>query len=151
MHPCIHVAVEPRPYTPLILFGREAMRIALWKDKMTNKTLKQLGLPMLALAAVMMFAGAPKANAQVDSRFHRYGYPFAYNPYYYPYYQPYYYPYGYGYSYPYYYGGRFFGGHDRDDRGRLDRGRFGRGFGGGFHGNAFRGGGGFHGGVGRRR
>jgi hypothetical protein len=96
----------------------------------------------------MMFLGAPKANAQVDFRFHRDGYPFAYNPYYYPYYQPYYYSYGFGYSYPYYYGGRFFGGGDRD---RFDSGLFGRGFGGGFRGNAFRGGGGFHGGFGRHR
>lgn len=126
---------------------------------MINKTLKKLAPPILALAGVMMFVGAPQANAQVDFRFHRYGYPFGYNsyhypyyqPYYYPYRQPYYYPYGYGYAYPYYYGGRFFSGHDRDDRGRFDRDRFGRGFGGGFRGNAFRGGGGFHGGVGRRR
>jgi hypothetical protein len=116
---------------------------------MINKTLKRFGLPILALASVMMFVGAPKANAQVDFRFRRYGYPFTYNPYYYPYYDPsYYYSYGYGYSYPYYYGGRFFEG---GDRGRFDRGLFGRGFGGGFRGNAFRGGGGFHGGVGRHR
>jgi hypothetical protein len=80
--------------------------------------LKKLGLPILALAGVMMFVGAPRADAKRHFRVHHDAYPYAYDPYYYPY--------GYGYDYPYYGGGSFggFGGghHDRDDRGRVGRG-----------------------------
>ena len=75
--------------------------------KTLNKTLKKMGLPMLALAGALLFVGAPKADAAV--RFgvgigvpygYTYPYPYAYA---YPGYYPYAYPYGYyGYGYPYY-------------------------------------------------
>jgi hypothetical protein len=69
---------------------------------MFNKILKRLGLPTLALAGLMMFVGAPKANAAVRFGI-GIGVPYAYsypNPYYA---YPYAYPYAYGYyGYPYY-------------------------------------------------
>src|SRR5208282_906388 len=80
---------------------------------MLKKTLKKIGLPILALAGMMMFLGTPKANAAV--RFgvgigvpyaYSYPYPYAYG---YPGYYPYAYPYAYGYGYPYY--GGFYGGY----------------------------------------
>src|SRR3979409_694046 len=103
---------------------------------MIKKTLKKLGLPVLALAGVMMFVGAPKADAQVRFGVYLGGptYPYAYsypNGYAYPYYDPYAYPYGY--SYPYYgvggVWGPFWGGHfehrdfDHHDHGRGFDGR----------------------------
>ena len=101
---------------------------------MLTKTFKKLGLPILALAGLMMFAGAPKADAAV--RFgigigvpYGYSYPYAYG---YPGYYPYAYPYAYGYGYPYYGGvyGGWGGGYlvgpgrccGRDDHGHDARG-----------------------------
>jgi hypothetical protein len=72
---------------------------------MLKKTLKRLGLPMLALAGALVFVGTPQADARV--RFGVYVgpgyYPYAYT------YPAYAYPYDYG--YPYYYGGYWVGGH----------------------------------------
>jgi hypothetical protein len=113
------------------------------KVNMLQKTLKKLGLPILALAGIMMFVGTPKADAAV--RFGVYlggpAYPYAYSyPYAYPnYYYPYTYPYGYGYAHPYYGGGYYGGywggrwGHDHD----RDHWRGGRGW---DHDHGFRGG-----------
>jgi hypothetical protein len=53
---------------------------------MLKKTLKKLGLPILALAGMMMFVGVPKADAAV-----RFGIGIGV-------------PYGYSYPYPYAYG-----------------------------------------------
>src|SRR5260370_1996498 len=127
-----------------------------WRRKMRRK----IWVPLLALAAMLMFVAPTHADARVG--FGVYvgpsypGYPYAYSyPYAYPYpgyyYSPYYYPYGYGYGYPAYgyWGGGFWGGHRDRDWGRGFRGgdRF-RGGGGGFRGgNGFPGGGG----PGRRR
>ena len=79
---------------------------------MLKKTLKKLGLPIIALAGMMMFIGAPKADAAVHFGVYLGGpaYPYAYSYPYYPYAYPSYaypyaYPYGYGYGYPYYGGG----------------------------------------------
>jgi uncharacterized membrane protein YgcG len=120
---------------------------------MIKKILRKLGLPIFALAGVMMFVGTPKADAQV--RFGAYlgapVYPYAYSyPYGYGYpgyYDPYAYPYGYSYPYPYY-GGGWSGHFDHRDFDHHDRGFDGRGNGGEFRGNAPRGGGGFRGGGG---
>jgi hypothetical protein len=70
---------------------------------MLKKTLKRLGLPMLALAGALMFVGTPQADARV-----RYGVYVGPGYYSYPVY-PYAYPYVYGYG-PYY-GGYWVGGH----------------------------------------
>ena len=86
---------------------------------MFNKKLKKFGLPVLALAGMMLFVGVPNADAAVHFGVYLgapYAYPYAYgNPYGYPYAYPNYdYPYGYGYySYPYYGGGYYgyWGGH----------------------------------------
>jgi hypothetical protein len=119
---------------------------------------KKIGMPMLALAAILAFMSARPADAAV--RFgvflggpaypaYSYVYPYSYyDPYYYG---PYVYPYSYGYAYPYgyaspYYGGLYWGGGRREHFEHEFRER---GFRGGEHG--FRGGergfrGGEHGG-----
>lgn len=82
---------------------------------MLKKTLKRLGLPMLALAGALMFVGTPQADARV--RFGVYVGPGYYS---YPAY-----PYGYygdGY-YPYYSGGVWVGGHRGYHGGRYHRHR----------------------------
>jgi len=116
-----------------IMVVREAFRVALGKGAdMKSKILKTIRLPIFALAGVMLFVGAPRAEAKhhnhhhhdYDSNYYG-GYPYDYGVY----------PYGYGFDYPYY-GGGFVGG--------FGGGRGGFGHGGGFHG----GGGGFHGGGG---
>jgi uncharacterized membrane protein YgcG len=143
--------------TPLIQYGGERMGVALREGYMIKKILRKLGLPILALAGVMMFVGTPKADAQ--ARFgvylggpaYPYAYPYPYGYGYPYYYDPYAYPYGYSYPYPYY-GGGFFGGFwgGRFDHRDFDHRERGRGFDGrgGFRGNGFHGGGGFRGGGG---
>ncbi|HKE21677.1 MAG TPA: hypothetical protein VKB88_04750 [Bryobacteraceae bacterium] len=120
--------------------------------------LKKVGLPMMALGA-MLVLGAPKAaKAQVGLGVQvGPSYAAPYSPYcsvYDPYNCPPY-VYSYPYAYPYVYGGGWgwgggwHGDHDRGFRGGYGYG--GRAFsgGGGFHGGgAIRGGGGFHGGGG---
>ena len=114
------------------------------KVYMLTKTLKKLGLPILALAGMLMFVGAPKADAAVHFGV-GIGVPYGYG---YPY------PYAYGYGYPYYGGfyGGWGGGWGRGYGGRGyyggGRGYAGRGYGGGGFRGAARGGGGFHGGGG---
>lgn len=115
--------------------------------------LKKIGIPLIALAAMLAFVNPRPADAAV--RFGVYlggpvypAYPYAYPySYYDPYYQPYAYPYSYGYAYPYgyaspYYGGLYWGG---GYHGHIEHGFRGgeHGFRGGARG--FRGGGG-HGG-----
>ena len=69
---------------------------------MFKKTLTKLGLPILALAGMMMFVGAPKADAAVRFGI-GIGVPYGYS-YPYPYAYGGYYPYAYPYPYYGYYG-----------------------------------------------
>jgi hypothetical protein len=107
--------------------------------------LKKIGIPILALAAILAFVAPTHANAAV--RFGvavgpvytypaPYPYPYAYS-YPYGYYNPYY-PYAYSYPYPYgFYGGGYYWGGGHRDFDRHERGGHefrGRGFGGGFRG-----------------
>jgi hypothetical protein len=89
---------------------------------MLKRTLKKLGLPIVALAGMMMFVGAPKADAAVRFGVYLGGpvYPYAYP---YPYYgYRYAYPYGYGYYHRYpYYPYRFYGGYWGGWRRHWDR------------------------------
>ena len=122
--------------------------------------LKNISIPMLALAAILVLVNAHPADAAV--RFGVYlggpvypAYPYAYP---YSYYDPYYgtnvYPYSYGYAYPYgyaspYYGGLYWGGGHGERWEHREHEFRERGFRGGEHG--FRGGergfrGGEHGG-----
>lgn len=111
--------------------------------------LKKIGLPIMALAAVMAFAAPPKADARVrfgvaiggpayvaPAPAYPYGYGYGYGSG--PYYaapSPYVAPYAYGYSQPYYstpyYGGGLgfsFGGHrDFDRHEHFERGGHGGG------------------------
>lgn len=89
--------------------------------------LKKLGIPILALAALLAFAAPTPAQAKVRFGFsigpaypvspYVYAYPYGY-PHYYAYgpYYPYAYPYAYGYPYGYYSGGFYWGGHRGLDR-----------------------------------
>jgi len=116
-----------------------------------KQLLKKLGVPILALVAMLAFMTPRPADAAV--RFGVYlggpvypNYPYAYPySYYDPYYNPYVYPYAYGYGYPYgyaapYYGGLYWGGGHHEHFGHE------------FHEHGFRGGEhvsgahGFHGG-----
>ena len=114
--------------------------------------LKKIGVPILALAAVLALMSPRPADAAVRFGVYLGGpvyptYPYAYPySYYDPYYRPYVYPYSYGYSYPYgyaypYYGGFYWGGGHREHYEHEFREH---GFRGGERG--FRGGGGFRGG-----
>jgi hypothetical protein len=100
--------------------------------------LKKLGIPILAVVAILMMAGAPQASARVHfgvgvvvgPPYYAYPlgpyaysapYPYAYPPYYYGYPGPYYYGYGPG-VYGYWRGGHHYGYRDYGYRGRGFRG-----------------------------
>src|ERR1700730_12451548 len=121
-----------------------------------KQLLTKIGIPMLALMALLAFVAPRTADAAVRFGVYLGGpvyptYPYVYSyPYYDPYYGPYAYPYAHGYAYPYgyanpYYGGLYWGG---GHRGHFERREFRggergfrggeRGFGGGERG--FRGG-----------
>jgi uncharacterized membrane protein YgcG len=115
--------------------------------------LKNIGMPVLALMAILVCISPRPADAAVRFGVYLGGpvyptYPYAYPySYYDPYYQPYAYPYSYGYAYPYgyaspYYGGLYWGG---GHGGHFEHGFRGseRGFRGGERGSR---GGGAHGG-----
>src|SRR5271170_7865025 len=102
-----------RAHTPPSNVVERRWELASRKVYMIKKTLKKLGLPMLALAGVLMFVGTPKADAAVrfgvgigvGGYYPGYAYPYAYPGYAYPYAYPY------GYGYPYYGGVGVYGGY----------------------------------------